>query len=340
MSQQNTQPGYRSLFWPIMLISIGAILLLSNLGIITMQNVVALLRMWPLLLIFLGLDLLFGRRSPILGALIGLGAVVVAGVIMLVGPSIGLAGDWEVKSFKDQAALNGAETADVTLELALGKTNITSLSDSPNLIEADVRYIFGEIELIVSGDSHKIVELNRDDTDININGPFDFLGWLFDTKDSDELYWDIGLNERVLLDLIVQGGVGEIILDLSKLNLSSLELTGGAGTINLDLPRTVRTYDVQIMGGVGETKIYIPDGAALNMQINGGIGGVTIDVPRDAAVRVEVTGGLKSVDMPPYFDQLRQDKGPNGIWETPNFDSAEKRVIIEYEGGLGQLTIN
>ncbi|MBN1286472.1 MAG: hypothetical protein JXB47_13825 [Anaerolineae bacterium] len=339
MSQHKTRSGYRSLFWPIMLISLGLILLLSNAGMITIKNVIALLRMWPLLLIIIGLDLLFGRRSPILGALIGLGAVALAVVIMLVGPSMGLAGEWEIKTFQESVPIGGAESAEVALNLSVGETRIAALRDSPDLLDANLRYIGGDVRLSAAGAARRTVELTQDKVDLSLNGPFDFLSWLFEKNEGEDLRWDVRLSDRVPLELTINGGLGTISLDLSDLNLTGLNLSTGAGAVTLTLPEAARAYLVHIDGGIGPVEITVPDAAALDMQINGGVGSFTIDIPRDAAVRIDVSGGLKTVDIPAYFDQVREGEGQNGTWETPGFGSAERRITIEYEGGLGALTV-
>ena len=48
---------------PILLIGFGLLLLLSNLGYISGSIWNILLRMWPVILIVAGIDLLIGRRS-------------------------------------------------------------------------------------------------------------------------------------------------------------------------------------------------------------------------------------------------------------------------------------
>ncbi len=63
---------YRSLFWPVILVGVGVIWLLSNLGYVTPANLSEIWRLWPLLLIAAGLDMLLGRRLPLASALIGL----------------------------------------------------------------------------------------------------------------------------------------------------------------------------------------------------------------------------------------------------------------------------
>ena len=56
---------YRSFLWPILLIGVGVIWLLSSLGIIPSANLAALVSLWPLILIVIGLDLLF---APFVGS--------------------------------------------------------------------------------------------------------------------------------------------------------------------------------------------------------------------------------------------------------------------------------
>ena len=54
----------RSLFWPILLIGVGIISLLVTFNVLPSISLRALIRLWPLILIIIGLQLIFGRRSP------------------------------------------------------------------------------------------------------------------------------------------------------------------------------------------------------------------------------------------------------------------------------------
>jgi hypothetical protein len=89
-----SRPRYRSIFWPLVLIAVGTLWLLSNFNVISGSNLFALVRLWPLLLIAIGLDILFGRRPLISGliAVVTVGAMVAA---VIFAPQLGLAGaDW------------------------------------------------------------------------------------------------------------------------------------------------------------------------------------------------------------------------------------------------------
>ncbi len=339
MSERRDKPkrGCRSLFWPVLLISLGLVFLLGNLGMIGVQNIMALLRMWPLLLILVGLDLLVGRRSAFIGALIGLGAVALAGFILLAGPSLGLAGEWEAKSFNRQIPLDGTETAFVTLDLSVGESHLHSLTDSPNLMETDIVYMGSEIVMNVSGEAKKNISLSPT-THLDFNGPFHFLGLLID-KDNTGPRWDIGLNPRVPIELDINGGLGNATIDLQDIWLRSLYLDAGAGAFDLTLPATEAAYSAEIKGGVGALRITIVEGADLTLRLEGGAGTVTIDVPDEAAVHIDVTGGLTTVTMPRHFQKVREGDLQGGTWETEGFGGADRQIDILFRGALGTLTV-
>ena len=82
MSEENEQRNtYHSFFWPVIMLGAGVIWLLVNLNIISTYNLRVLYRLWPILIILAGLDVLFSRKLPLLGALLAL--IMIAGVILL-----------------------------------------------------------------------------------------------------------------------------------------------------------------------------------------------------------------------------------------------------------------
>lgn len=86
-----TQPFSRPIFWPLALVALGVLWLLSNFGVISSGNLWALLRFWPVLLIALGLDLLVRQRWPWAGNLIALITVALAVLAVVFAPQLGLA---------------------------------------------------------------------------------------------------------------------------------------------------------------------------------------------------------------------------------------------------------
>lgn len=333
------KPGYRSLFWPIVLIGIGVIWLLGNLSIISAANLAVLFRLWPLILIIVGLDLLFGRQSPFLGAVIGIGTVVLLIALMLVGPSIGLAGtSMDVKTAAFNEPLEDATSARVNLNMTAGQMNIKALSDSNDLIDANLSY-FGELEFQHEGQSEKFISLSQ--TSDNVNFGLDFVTFLLNPE--NQLRWDIGLSPNVPIQLDVNNGTGGSTLDLSGLKLTKLSVDSGTGGMTISLPVMDMRYDVQVSSGTGGGTINLQSGTSVNLDINSGTGGFTIDVPEAAAVRVVARTGVGGINVPSSYNRVdgKDDNfvGENGTWETTGFASAENQITINFEGGTGGLTV-
>src|SRR3970040_344778 len=57
--------------WPVLLIALGTVFLLANLGYLALNVWELIFRLWPILLIAIGLDIVIGRRSFLL-SLVGL----------------------------------------------------------------------------------------------------------------------------------------------------------------------------------------------------------------------------------------------------------------------------
>lgn len=47
LAQQHPEYHYRSLFWPVVLITTGLVWVLYNVGLISSGSIVLLLRLWP-----------------------------------------------------------------------------------------------------------------------------------------------------------------------------------------------------------------------------------------------------------------------------------------------------
>ncbi|MBL8163218.1 MAG: hypothetical protein JNJ61_14620 [Anaerolineae bacterium] len=324
----------RSYFWPLILIGVGVIWLLTNIGILQSANMQVLLRLWPLVLIVIGVEILLRRSQPQLATWIGIGAVVLIVALMLVGPAIGLIRTVEVKTGNYEETLGDAQSARVTLNLSVADTTVTPLNDSNELFQADVRYL-GELNFNVSGGSERVISLTQSDQTTSWN-------WDIFTAEPN-LRWDVALSPAVPIDLDINGGVGNTRLELNELQLSNVRVQGGVGDVYMELPAMSETYNVSVNGGTGSSEIIISEGAALHITVSGGVGDVRIDVPDNAAVRVDASTGVGDINLPREFTRISggddQFVGESGVWQTEGFASAERQISIEFDGGVGQLTI-
>jgi hypothetical protein len=65
-------------------------------------------------------------------------------------------------------------------------------------------------------------------------------------------------------------------------------------------------------------------------------------VPSGAAVRIKASTGLGSVDVPQNFVRVKGGDdfiSTSGTWQTPDYDSAERKITLKYSGGIGKLTV-
>lgn len=322
-----------SIFWPIVLIAVGLVWLLGNLNILPDFDFGLLLSLWPLLLIAGGLNLLIGRRMPLLRALITI--LFVGGAILYVylAPGLGLVQTPEVLHAEFSEPVGEAASATIQLQSSIGRTRIEALTDSRNLIEASLDYV-GEVSFEVEGTTEKTVSLSVQ------NDAFD--GDMFDSFNSDDLQWQIGLSPDIPLVLDFSGGVGSIVLDLRGLQLSEVLVNSGVGSVNLILPAAEGMYTVEVRGGVGEFTIELEDGASVTLDIEGGVGDFVVETPGDAGVRVSANTGVGVVNVPSDFVLVSSEErtvGTTGTWESENFETAEYQILIDFNGGVGGLRV-
>ena len=291
-------------------------------------------RLWPVFLIAVGLDLLIARRSPILGAIVALVTIGLVVGLVFAGKTLGISSNPDVITEQFSEELGSATSARIELDFSVGPASIEALVDSNDLFQAEITHL-GEVEFNSSGTSRKTIQL--DTRELSFNS-----GW-FDVVNERELRWEIGISPDLPVDLDIYGGVGEADLDLSELNLTGLNLDVGVGQIEIYLPSTPDAYEARISGSVGETYIEIAEGADLRLNVDGGVGEVTIDVPEGAAVRLDASIGVGRVRVPSNFRQIgggdNDFVGEDGVWETTGFGSADRKIIINFDGGVGGLIL-
>jgi len=305
-----------SFFWPLVLIGVGALLLLSNLGYLPWHSWNALWRLWPLLLVALGIDLLIGRRS-MLGAIVsGLLILLLIGagvLIVLFAQNIpalsSLTQPVELHTTHIEHPLAELEGATIDIEWTSAPGYLSALEDSANLIEGDVTY---------RGELFFDVEKRGDQADVELDSIFSG-PWLgpFSFGDQGRARWDVRLSPQVPLELALDAGSGSCDFDLSDLQIRALFLDVGSGSVSLALP-SGRTFDARIEGGSGSLNIVLPEGAGAEVVLESGSGSFQADE---------------------RFRLVRGEWDDDGVWQTANFDTAESRIVMRIDQGSGSIRI-
>lgn len=260
-----------SFVWPVILISIGVLLLLSNLGIMDVNIWALIVRLWPLILIAVGVDILVGRRSGVGGVLsiIVILGMFAAGVwfVSTTDPSL----NYEITTKYIDQALNGATEADISISFGVGELYVGSHSKADSLIQ-------GVLELLDETNLRDDFRIVGDKAVFTLRGNEgnDIPPRIFTSGIRNEsLAWELKINNEIPVELNIDTGVGRSVIDLRGLLLTGLELNLGVGQMEVFMPAE-GDFTGRIEGGVGELIIRIPASTAIRVRVNTGLGGVSV----------------------------------------------------------------
>jgi len=291
-----------SLVGPVILIGLGVVFLLNNLGMLAWSVWEVIFRLWPVLLIAAGLELIIGRRS-VWGSLLALvlTLAVLAGALWLFGAGIGTGR--VVAAEEIRQALNGATQAEVIIAPAVGTLHVDALRESASLVEGVIHLGRGErvTRDFAIEDEKASLALRSEGTTFS-----PFVGWW-----GDERGWDLGLTPGVPLQLEISLGAGQSDVDLTGLMVSNLDVSMG----------------------VGQTRVILPDEGRFQAKIDCAIGQTIVVIPAGLEARIRVDTGLAASQLPAGY-QRRDD-----IYTSPGYATAENRVDLEVSQAIGNVTI-
>ncbi len=342
-----------NLFWPILLIGLGGLFLLTNLGLIETIDYTVALQLWPIFLVAIGVNMLFGRSLRWVSSLISALLAVAVIAFLFFAPSLGAylpTPQFTVEDFS--APLDSAETAQVVLDFDQGNLTIVPLADPENLFEAEVRHN-ANVTFHDTGSSSRTLRLELDTI-----GSLNFINFFEEQKTSA----NIGLSGDVPVDLRVNIGAGNATLDLSGLEITNLKADSGSSNIVVTLPGGGFPVDIssgsgsltitQVSGGEldmkadvgsGKVSLTLAEGASGEVKLTSGSGGITLNIPQGVAVRITGTTGSGSVNVPSDFVRISGSDhltGDSGTWETPGYDQAETQLLLRFEVGSGSFRVS
>lgn len=223
---------------------------------------------------------------------------------------IGLVNPADVIEAQFVAERGDAESANVAISAGLADVTLSTDSNFSDLFSADISYI-GSVNFSEGGDTVRSVRLEQLDEEMNVWDIFN----IFNVTINDDLNWDLLMHPTIPTALEVDGGVGELNLDLSETTLTTFNLDLGVGEANINLPVPQASYDVEISGGVGDITLTLPDDVAVRIDAEMGVGDINIE-----------NNSLREMD-------------DGGRWQTDDYGSADQHITIVFEGGVGEFTV-
>jgi len=301
---------------------IGIILLANTLEILEWSVWSNILKLWPLLIVSLGISLIFrGRGLAFLGPFI-----IFLGIIVGVGASYmgisfeGLEGQMirEVKTLsreivievekipETEAALETEEypeieRASIELDLDVGRL---SLGGSTSLLyECTAQYRYKEFEPF-----EKFSRTGKENDIVIYHLPIT-KKWISNHVRND---WQLKLNNQIIYELSAKTGVIDTDFNLSGFKVEKLYIKSGASNINLVLPQ----YDSEII-------------------IDSGVSNIEIAIPKNVGATVNIDSGLSAKDL-----ETKDFTKKDGSYISNNYDYSEFKTTIEIDCGVSNIEVN
>jgi hypothetical protein len=275
----------------VVIVALGGVLLLGNLGYLRWTALGLLARLWPAFLLAAGLDLLFSRSLSLWMRLAGVGValLIVAGLALA---AFGLEGRaMEQRSFSQP--LLGAKSAVIELNMAVGPVYVSAGAEDEPLLSG--RYALGR------GETWNETRTDRD-------------GMAYYTLNNEKTTVNVlpgGFNQQPRLELLLSPALP---LEL-KLNFALQE-----GELDL---RGLQVRQLALNQAIGSLRLILPD-APLQGEVDSAIGRLELDLPEDASVRIRYDG-LPIVILPEGYQRqgniIRSGSG------TPQIDLTISQAI-------------
>lgn len=324
LTNLNALPGnlwdYISRYWPLLFIlggldqiyqgrgwvggiitlGLGGVLLAGNLGLLPWSGLDLLLRLWPVFIVALGLDLMMqGRTSGLATVVIVLLALaVVAGMVF-----IGFAGPTQMGMSQVEISqpLEGAQRATVNMTLISGDAQYAGGSGRNQLIDGTLylpnRFKTNASYSVSGGEGH--YELKPESSS--------FMPFISPYQGS--------ANFKLNSDIP-----------------TSFELTLIAGKQSLDL-RSINATDLNVETVFGETVITLPEEGKVNGKVGVVFGELVVRVPRGTAVQFKMDTVVVGKNIPQDF--LRTEDTVS----SPEAASGKADIVLSLENVVGSVKI-
>lgn len=236
-----------------LLILLGILWLLSNLGILTFSVWEVASDLWPVVLIILGLNLIFKKNRYI---------VIIAWILFIIFAvfyGFYLENSTTYKLENPNIVLEKRSTltnGDIKLELAAGDIELKSTKNELlNAYITDPR-VYYETKINNSFKTAQIEFKNK-----KSKSTFRNKGYEYKFNLDEDLIWDINIKM----------GAMDGIFDLQNINFQNLDIDAGAGDIDILLGQKLKNSKVDIDIGAGDIDITIPKDLGVKIRFDGGV---------------------------------------------------------------------
>jgi hypothetical protein len=128
------------------------------------------------------------------------------------------------------------------------------------------------------------------------------------------LEWNFNLNREIPLALKLETGASQSEFDLRDVKVTDLKVSTGASKTDITLPANAGMTNVKVELGAASLDMIVPEGVAARIRAEQGLGAIEIDTGR--------------------FPHS------NGIYESTDYSSAQNKVDIMIQAGVGRVAVH
>ena len=286
--------------WGLVLILVGGAFLAANLNLLSWDFVLSLWRLWPLILVLLGLGVLFRGRNQWVAALLMLAVLVAGGGLVAADRgAAGLSNGARIVRIEGPA-VSGVLSAQTTIDVGAARLDIRG-GETGKVVQGTYE---SRREPVISQLSHRgayTLKVARQGSGVSV------LPFLNRGQEALALTLAPGIPWRLEIDTGAANGT----IDLERVVLEDLVIDAGASSIDVT---------------VGPD---IVDGA--RVLIEGGAGAYRLRLPRSLDLTVHTSGAVSSVDV----DPLMQRSGDN----TYTYKGGNDRLTVDLSAGVSSIRV-
>jgi hypothetical protein len=283
---------------PVFMIGLGIVILLTSFGLFGWGVWDILWRLWPVLLVAVGLEIIIGRRLLLVSILAVF--VILAGLgSVLWFSGGGLIQEEELMGSSVNQPLGNIDQAEISISSAVGELTVGSLTEPSILVSGEVS----------KGSNPQVY------TNYKVEGKTGFFE--MDTRNWNNLpqakpwSWDLGLNQQIPLGFESSMAVGDMNLNLAELTLSSLDANQAVGELTVSL--------------AGQ-KNYRAD-------ISQAVGSIVVEIPEDVGIRLKINRAIVGLSIPSSF--VKQ----GDYYYSSGYDDAEYKIDLEISQAVGSILV-
>jgi hypothetical protein len=303
--------SYKKIFWGIILISIGILIMLKNLNVLWFSWQ-SLWSLWPVLLILWGISVL--PVKDYIKLIVSLVAVAIGIAVVSTHPEMNTFGfqwhrnnhSWQVISDNDPN-FKGDESYTEPFDKAISEGTLELDAAAGSFKIGDTTKNLYDFEKS-GGNTHYQTSVEKDSTSAVIK--LKLRDGSINAGNGGESR--IKLNPKPVWNINFSVGAADMQMDLSKYKVRSIKVEGGASSIYLKI------------GELNEDQ---------NVKISAGASSIHILVPKARACEIKTHIVLSSRELP-GFERIERH-----LYRTNNYNTAKITTTINVDAAVSSLTV-